>query len=306
MLPPVHFSGPKRASDQKETAEQAGLGTQPGLLLVTVPFSLHSLPHLIALLWFASRTADRHPWLMASWQGASAGADVCPICLERLSSETVSLGCGHLLHLNCLSGLSQCPMCRGPIDPDRIKLAGAVPAAAGPAGGFVGYAVRSAAPQRPPPTGGAGAGAAGQQHPIPAPAATRLDASDAPAATDIPPAYRDLLLFGIMRQLGAAADASHGLPAQAPAARAYVPYGMGLLGPFNAAPAAGAHAGQPMAPNTWAFCIDVSSEAGRGGRGVPGAGASGHACSARSGRCVAAPATVIVRRAGMPFLPLNP
>jgi hypothetical protein len=231
--------------------------------------------------------------------------DVCPICLERLSSDTVSLGCGHLLHLNCLSGLSQCPMCRGSIDPDRIKPAGAVPAAAGPAGGFMGYAVRSAAPpQRPPPVGGAGAGAAGLQHPVPAPAVTRLDASDAPAATEIPPAHRDLLLFDIMRQLGAAA--SEELSAQAPAARAYAPYGLGLLGPFNAVPAAGAHAGQPVAPNTWAFCIDVSSKVGGGGRGIPAAGAAGGACRARPGCCVAAPATVIELRIRMPFFPLNP
>ena len=213
--------------------------------------------------------------------GCSAGMDVCSICLERLSSETVSLGCGHLLHLNCLTGLSLCPMCRVPIDYDRVKLAEAVPAAAAPAGGFLGYAVRSAAAaifgRRLPAVAvlGRGAGAA-----APAPAATRMDASDADAATDIPAADRDELLGGIMAQLGAAVDMAE----QAPAADAYLPDGLGLPAPPAATATPGESAGQAAAPSTWAFCIDVSSETPLGGAG------SKHsllqcACSWRLGKC---------------------
>ena len=52
--------------------------------------------------------------------GAAPGGDVCPVCLETLSSKVVALPCGHRLHRRCaapwLRRRGSCPACRRGVD----------------------------------------------------------------------------------------------------------------------------------------------------------------------------------------------
>lgn len=154
----------------------------------------------------------------------------CPVCLDTLErgSGVISLSpCGHILHRACFDectaaardGPPRCPMCRGSVAEDRIRTASAVPGAwLADGAGYAQYAPRSALPRLPA-------------------APSLYDASDAPAATNIPAGARDLLLAGISEQLGA------GGPAAVPTA----------------------------SPSTWCFSIDVSSSMGSTRAWEPGA-----------------------------------
>ena len=51
---------------------------------------------------------------------AASSEDVCPVCLETLSSKVVALPCGHRLHRRCaapwLRRRGSCPACRRGVD----------------------------------------------------------------------------------------------------------------------------------------------------------------------------------------------
>ena len=57
----------------------------------------------------------------SSFNGGSNDDNLCPICLETLDNNIITINCGHKFHFECLNGWKNegkntCPLCRGPID----------------------------------------------------------------------------------------------------------------------------------------------------------------------------------------------